>query len=718
MRTFCLALLTGLALTGCDEDQSIFSTDYFEGGPAAEDADGDGYTAGEDCDDDSFSVNPGAAEICDGIDNDCDGKTDDGDDTLSGEGRETYYADMDGDGYGSEVGGMVLACNQPGDFVPLDGDCNDYIASINPAAEELCDGLDNDCDGMTDDADDSLELETAREFFVDEDGDGFGRSGEVKLACAQPEGFAAVDGDCADLDSNSHPGATEICDGVDNDCDSRTDDADDDLSDSSKVTFYADSDEDGFGDDASTTRACEAPEGFRSEAGDCNDGDAAVSPSALEVCDSIDNDCDGMTDDEDTLADSAERGTFYADADGDGFGDASAAAQACAAAAGHVADSTDCNDNDDAVSPSAEEICDSIDNDCDGMTDDEDDSRITDAIFFADSDGDGFGDASAAAQTCAAAPGHVADSTDCDDDDAAVSPSAEEICDSIDNDCDGMTDDSDGDLTDGIVFYRDFDEDGYGHDTFNITACQAPERYTETSGDCDDDDDSTFPGAMEQCDGVDNDCDEVVDQAWIDEDFEHGAATSLTQSGDLTWESDDAGSYIMLTSAQSTDESSAIFFEERVPGSAWSISAVVSMDDGDGNDAGTGGITLAFLSESDSSVLGDDLGVGGLSGYAIELDIDADAGDDPDGNHLALIETGSMTHLSTVTGISALEGAGEMRVEVTYDDQLLEVYLDDVLMMSEELDSEIGSEVLLGITAGTGDTGATQTLDELVISCP
>jgi hypothetical protein len=647
MRTFCLALLTGLALTGCDEDQSIFSTDYFEGGPAAEDADGDGYTAGEDCDDDSFSVNPGAAEICDGIDNDCDGKTDDGDDTLSGEGRETYYADMDGDGYGSEVGGMVLACNQPGDFVPVDGDCNDYIASINPAAEELCDGLDNDCDGMTDDADDSLELETAREFFVDEDGDGFGRSGEVKLACSQPEGFAAVDGDCADLDSNSHPGATEICDGVDNDCDSRTDDADDELSDSSKVTFYADSDEDGFGDDASTTRACEAPEGFRSEAGDCNDGDAAVSPSALEVCDSIDNDCDGMTDDEDTLADSAERGTFYADADGDGFGDASAAAQACAAAAGHVADSTDCNDND-----------------------------------------------------------------------AAVSPSAEEICDSIDNDCDGMTDDSDGDLTDGIVFYRDFDEDGYGHDTFNITACQAPERYTETSGDCDDDDDSTFPGAMEQCDGVDNDCDEVVDQAWIDEDFEHGAATSLTQSGDLTWESDDAGSYIMLTSAQSTDESSAIFFEERVPGSAWSISAVVSMDDGDGNDAGTGGITLAFLSESDSSVLGDDLGVGGLSGYAIELDIDADAGDDPDGNHLALIETGSMTHLSTVTGISALEGAGEMMVEVTYDDQLLEVYLDDVLMMSEELDSEIGSEVLLGITAGTGDTGATQTLDELVISCP
>ena len=117
------------------------------------DEDGDGYsTVGGacgpvDCDDIDPAINPGATEVCDGVDNNCDGEVDEGV-------KNAYYWDGDGDGYGSPFTDPIEACSAPEGYVSNNTDCDDTIAAINPGAAEVCDdGVDNDCDGDTDSAD-------------------------------------------------------------------------------------------------------------------------------------------------------------------------------------------------------------------------------------------------------------------------------------------------------------------------------------------------------------------------------------------------------------------------------------------------------------------------------------------------------------------------------------------------------------------------------------
>jgi hypothetical protein len=137
--------------------------------------------------------------------------------------------------------------------------------------------------------------------------------------------------------------------------------------------------------------------------------------------------------------------TFFLDADGDGHG-GDVSVQACQAPEGHVAQSTDCDDDDSASHPDANELCDGVDNDCDGTPD----NAPTDGIErYVDVDGDGFGDPDSGAQVCADATGYVDDATDCDDDNPDANPDAEEVCDGADNDCDGATD--------GFAYPGDFD---------------------------------------------------------------------------------------------------------------------------------------------------------------------------------------------------------------------------------------------------------------------
>ncbi len=174
------------------------------------------------------------------------------------------------------------------------------------------------------------------------------------------------------------------------------------------TVFYADADGDGHGDPGVFLEACEAPPDHVAGADDCDDGDAAAFPGAVEVCDGDDDDCDGAADD------GLDRSAWYADADGDGYGDAASPTDACAAPAGHVADATDCDDTDGAVNPAATEVCDNgADDDCDGgagtcgiagatlsaATADvvvygaaETDFAGSSAAFLGDWDGDGFDD--------------------------------------------------------------------------------------------------------------------------------------------------------------------------------------------------------------------------------------------------------------------------------------------------------------------------------------
>jgi hypothetical protein len=158
----------------------------------------------------------------------------------------------------------------------------------------------------------------------------------------------------------------------------------------------------------------------------------------------------------------------------------------------------DCDDGNPAVNPDAVEVCDEVDNDCD--------DRIDEGVtlpFYADTDGDSFGDTSIEVDACISTPGWVSDSTDCDDSAGDVYPGNAETCDGRDNDCDV-------DIDEGVLlpFYRDVDGDGYGVDAEVTWACAAPTGYVAPPGDCDDTTTATSPAETEICyDGLDNDCD-------------------------------------------------------------------------------------------------------------------------------------------------------------------------------------------------------------------
>jgi hypothetical protein len=143
----------------------------------------------------------------------------------------------------------------------------------------------------------------------------------------------------------------------------------------------------------------------------------------------------------------------------------------------------DCDDGDGLVNPGAEEICDGIDNDCDGVTDP--DSSLGAQTWYVDSDDDGYGDVDSGSFTsCDGAEGLVNLPGDCDDDDPAVNPGAEEICDDLDNNCDGQINEAPAD-TEGTWYY-DADSDGYGDINAPIESCEQPEGYVENADDCDD----------------------------------------------------------------------------------------------------------------------------------------------------------------------------------------------------------------------------------------
>jgi alpha-tubulin suppressor-like RCC1 family protein len=203
---------------------------------------------------------------------------------------------------------MLLACadkqgssdgpeDGDGDGFSVQTDCEDGDASIHPDAPEICDGTDNDCNGLIDDGDDNLDLSSATTFYTDGDGDGYGDSETPVQACIQPEGTAEEGGDCRDDLAWFNPGATETCNGSDDDCDGLVDDTDDDWDTSSGETGHLDLDGDRFGDPESLLTACQLPGGYIANGTDCDDGSPWISPAATElVQDGIDQDCSGADD--------------------------------------------------------------------------------------------------------------------------------------------------------------------------------------------------------------------------------------------------------------------------------------------------------------------------------------------------------------------------------------------------------------------------------------
>jgi len=422
------------------------------------DADGDGYGSRDEAD---------AIESCESSvegyvtnNEDCD------DDDANATPDAIWFEDADGDGYGGSS--TTEDCEEPEGYVAESGDCNDGDASFSPGVEESCNDDDDDCDGLVDE---DVELTV---WYPDSDSDGFGVDfGQIE-GCAEPPGdYSEVSGDCDDLDSDVHPEADEYCDGIDNDCDFAEDE--DDAVDAD--TWYRDEDGDGYGDAKRTSVACDQPDGFVDNADDCDDDAAAAYPGGVELWyDGLDGDCDGGSD---------------ADADGDGYDY-------------DLFGGEDCDDSDAAVSPAATELWyDGVDQDCDGASDYDADGDGEESSAFGGEDCD---DADAAVGPGATetwydgvdadcdlgsdydADGDGYDSQDhgfddCDDTDAAVNPGAEEIWyDGFDSDCDGADD-------------YDADGDGHGSDAYGYA-------------DCDDTTSAVSPDADEVCgDRLDNDCD-------------------------------------------------------------------------------------------------------------------------------------------------------------------------------------------------------------------
>jgi len=417
--------------------------------------------------------------------------------------RLTSLSQMAGGGTGGSNIGALPATPEPvvdadGDGANATIDCDDNDPQRFPGNPELCNDVDDDCNDLVDDT-----PVDGTPYFRDVDLDGFGVQTDVVVACARPAGRVTRPGDCDDRDSDVFPGAPEVCNGVDDDCDPATqEDAGPDALD-----WYADVDGDTYGDASASRRACVNPPGYVAEALDCDDHAPTTHPRAPELCNGVDDDCDPTTSEDD----GPEALTWFADADADGFGDALASARACALPPGHVADASDCDDHADTTSPGAAERCDGVDDDCDPTTS-EDDGPFASA-WYADADGDSFGDPSDRATACAAPLGRVADASDCDDASPAVNPRAVEVCNGVDDDCNPAT------VEPRSPFAYDADADGYAADrTVSYACADAPpaggvplDQLVATALDCDDAAAAVNPAAPELCNGVDDDCDGVVD---------------------------------------------------------------------------------------------------------------------------------------------------------------------------------------------------------------
>jgi PKD repeat protein len=475
------------------------------------DNDNDGFTSCQgDCDDNNAAIKPSALEVCNGIDDNCNGQTDEG--LLV-----TYYLDADGDGYGL-LGATTLACSLPEGYASISGDCNDDNAAIHPGAIEICgNGIDDDCDGQ---------------FLGD----------NPYIVC--PENITV---ECGNIVQDEYP--------VMNGCGSELIEINDQFQQVSPCTSvtvrtitligaggytytctqninYIDTQNPNVQalNDISVALGLgetTVPVTYSTTGSDnCGDvtfvftpasgssfavGTTSVTVQAFDACGN------SSTTSFDVIVNATN--LWFKDNDGDGFGDDNDTMTSQQQPASYVAQGGDCNDNNAGINPDATEICNNVDDDCDGTIDE-----------GFDFDGDGFtscnGDCNdnnssiyaTAAEVCNGIDdncnglidegfdvdldGYTVCQGDCNDNNSNVNPGATEVCNGLDDDCDGSVDEG---VT--TTYYLDVDGDGFGLSNSTVVGCSVPVGYAIQGGDCNDNNAAINPASPEVCfNSTDDNC--------------------------------------------------------------------------------------------------------------------------------------------------------------------------------------------------------------------
>ena len=520
-----------------------------------QDSDGDGYgnlavtlqNCGQpvgyvvnstDCNDASAAVNPGAVEVYNGIDDNCNSIVDEGFTPIN------YYLDNDGDGVGGAT--FVVNVTSPGpNYTLTTGDCNDNNPNIFPGNTEICDNLDNDCDLLID------EGLTFVSYYQDLDGDSYGNASVMLSTCTPPFGYVLNSTDCQDNAANINPAAFDIPgNGIDEDCSgldapivplilglyeftgasacpvtsnlvtsqpvnalfspfsnlgvtcsptanvfsasawnlSNTID----LNQYNEFSVVADScfglNLSSFAFNHRTSSTGGSPtwilrsslDNFTTNIGSGlsgNNGNVVLddtvllSPAFLNIYQvtfrlyltniglvgstwRVDN----VSLYGNVVATAPQ--LYYADVDGDGFGNANNTLLSCTLPLGYTSNNTDCNDNDSLINP------------------------LT--TWFVDADLDGFGNPNNFVTSCIQPAGTSINGLDCDD--------------------------SNAQLNLVVMYYVDADGDGFGDDATGVEQCAQPANTVTIGGDCDDADSTVYPGAIELCDGLDNNCNNNIDE--------------------------------------------------------------------------------------------------------------------------------------------------------------------------------------------------------------